>query len=194
MPENSTLKEESEMIKCFQVALVFIIVSATSPASGAVPAGCDDSLIPTEARTLVNERFPKWKVLLLTDLVKDDQELWLKSHPNECPGIALGHFDNLKELSYAITLIHRENGKLRQVLLVVSKGPDKKYRLKILNKPSSVAGASVVIKMAPGTYTSFDDSKKINIRFDAITYEKIEAGAIMYYWVRGVYRFLQTSE
>jgi hypothetical protein len=63
----------------------------------------------------------------------------------------------------------------------------------VLSQPQGVAYLSVIHKLPPGTY---DDGEggKVRVKQDAIAYEAIEAGAIMYYFEQGKFRSLQTSE
>jgi hypothetical protein len=149
--------------------------------------------LPAEVRALLESRFAQWKVVTIADLGLDERRLWRQKHDDLCPGIAGGRFDGSPNVSYAVTLLREHNKQLYQMLVLVHR-TTKVYRIVILSPPQRVAVTSVVVKLPPGEFSTGDRSARIRTKFDVISYEAIEAGAIVYYWGHGQYKSLQTSE
>jgi hypothetical protein len=147
--------------------------------------------LPSSVRAAVEEKYPGWRLVQVSDLRSDDQTLWKKSHGAKCPGLAVGHYENGSDNSYAITLFQKAP-KLRQLLVVITPGlPSPK--LHVLSGPQEVAYLSVVSKLPPGSYSDAE-GKPVKIGKESISYEAIEAGAITYYYSDGGYRSVQSSE
>jgi hypothetical protein len=177
---------------------VVAVVAIAAGAARAQPSGaaCSGRLLPEKVRDLISRKFPSWKFVTLSDLDPDDRKLWLEARgPKLCPGIAVGHFENPRTLSYAVLLIRRERGKLYDTLIVASMGRRGKWRLQVLSEKGLVPGSLVVYRMPPGEYFDFyDNTIKVRAKLDVIWYEYIEAAVTMYYWSHGRYRTLQVSD
>ena len=72
---------------------------------------CEASALPQEIRAKIDKNYPDWQVEKLEHLGDEDRQLWLKAHPAECPGIAVGHFETKAELSYAVLLVSKPDRK-----------------------------------------------------------------------------------
>jgi len=72
---------------------------------------CDISVIPEEIRTKLEKNYPDWLPERLEHLYDEDRQFWIKDHPNECPGIAIGHFESRRERSYALLLLSKPGRK-----------------------------------------------------------------------------------
>jgi hypothetical protein len=169
------------------MGLVLIGIATLAPAQA---QSCSYDALPTSVRALVEEKYPGWRLVQLSDLRSDDQTLWKKSHGRECPGLAVGHYENDSENSFAVTLFQR-SPKLRQLLAVITGLPMPK--LHVLSQPQEVAYLSVVSKLPPGSYADAE-GKPLKVRRESISYEAIEAGAIMYYYRDGGYVPVQSNE
>jgi hypothetical protein len=134
-----------------------------------------------------------WKIVETSDLAADDRDLWRASRGSECPGIATGKFRTPTGVAYAILLAREEAGRRRERLVVVESRPDGRYRSEVLREDRADT-AWVIWKGPPATYRSADRSTEVTIALDGIVLEKLEAGAILYYWARGRYRSLIISE
>jgi hypothetical protein len=170
------------------VIFLLITIGSLVHASG---QECSEEALPGPVRTLVQEKYPDWKVVQVPNLRLADQALWRKSHHAQCPGLASGHFENGAVESYAITLF-RKSPKLRQFLIVVTM-EDSAPKLHILSRVQDVAFLSVISKLPPGRYPDAE-GKLFRIGTESISYEAIEAGAVMYFYRNGVYQPLQSSE
>jgi hypothetical protein len=70
---------------------------------------------------LVNKKFPGWRVKATSDLEAYDKELWVKEHPKECPGIAVGHFEDPNQVAYGILLVPNSAAAVGYKLVVLAK-------------------------------------------------------------------------
>jgi hypothetical protein len=87
-------------------------------ASGAVDADdalslCQVEALPKDIRATLERRFYGWKVQDSTSLLPKARQKWASSAPLACPGIAAGHFEDSRSVSYALLLVpedHSANG------------------------------------------------------------------------------------
>lgn len=182
--------------KAFLIGLLvlFAILNINAPATAHTETKCGLSNLPVAVQRAILGEFNTWDIVTINDLAADDQMLWTKKHPDECPGIAWAEFNGRGTPSYAVTLIRRERGKLWQTLVVAAAGRGGKYNLIVLSKPQETAQVSVVEKLPPGRYSNADQSLDVSTRYPVIQYEVIESGAIIYFWKNGRYKSLIASE
>ncbi len=159
---------------------------------------CKDASLPSDAQLLIARKFPDWRPKQLSDLAADDQQLWMKAHPKECPGIAVGHFEEPDSLSYGILLVPKLDLDGGYKILVLSKvATADAYALRLLDhsagQPYSSSGLGIS-KVGPGAYSDFEETKSVELKLDAVNVEWIEKGAVVYYWSHGRYRTIQTSD
>jgi hypothetical protein len=91
---------------CFQHA---------APASAAVSADdalglCEIEMIPKDIRGTLERRFSGWKVQDSTNLLPQTRQKWATVAPLACPGIASGHFEDSRSISYALLLVPVDRG------------------------------------------------------------------------------------
>src|SRR5215472_4618198 len=103
-------------------SVIVLLALAEGLAAHAQEQSCEFGALSATVRATLQDKYPGWKIVELSDLRSDDQTLWKKAHPGQCPGLAVGHFENDNEKSYAITLFKRLP-KLHQLLVVVTPGP-----------------------------------------------------------------------
>ena len=135
--------------------------------------------------------FPGWHIVNLKDLRLDDRNIWVKQRAAYCPGFLQGHFESATRETYAITVFEESDG-LRQMLLVANQNLGK-YEISVLNGPQKVAYLSVISKVFPGEYSN-TDGEKFKLSREAISYEAIEAGSLLYYFQNGKYKVETVSE
>src|SRR5258708_4896383 len=82
---------------------LIVMFLAFAPASLAQSKYCE--VLPSDAKLLLEQRFPNWRPKVLSDLHSYDKKLWLEMHPKECPGVAPGHFEQPDRVAYAVLLI-----------------------------------------------------------------------------------------
>jgi hypothetical protein len=180
------------------LTFVTACILAIAAVSVAQAQGACQNVIPQDAQALIAGKFPGWRTKLLSDLGADDQQLWTKAHPRECPGTAAGHFEDHDSLAYAVLLVPKSDANRGYKIVVLSKSAaSETYSAKILDQaegPQSGAPNLVISSLRPGTYPDFEGIKSVRLKLDSINAEWIEAAAVVYYWSNGRYRTLQTSD
>ncbi len=174
--------------------LTCLLVSPLWATNAASP--CTTTHLPTEIQQLLESKYSDWRPKTIADLDKDDRQLWLKANPHGCPGLAIGKFQRQDQMSYAVLLVRRTDPTHGYKLVVISKavGSDG-YSVSALDHADRASYSGLVIsKVPPGKYSDFDDAGSIRSKLDAISVEWIEKGAVLYYYSRGKYHKLQTSD
>jgi hypothetical protein len=152
---------------------------------------CDISVLPQEIQTKLEENYPDWQAERLEHLYDDDRTLWIKVHPNDCPGIAIGHFESKNELSYAVLLISKPDRKRPGLRIVVfsrpgASAPYVSHLISEYDTGTFYEGSDQVIAtVPPGHYEDVEGSRKVSTDLDGIGYEVMEKGAILFYWKNG---------
>lgn len=153
-------------------------------------------LLPSDAKLVVEERFPDWRPKVLSDLSGYDKKLWLEMHPKECPGIAVGHFEQRDHVAYAVLLIPKSGHTGSYKIIVLSKAADE-YAVRVLDhaEENTYSDSGLVIsKESPGPHSEFDEAKSVRLRLDGVNVEWLEKSSVLYYWSRDKYRSIQTSD
>jgi len=118
------------------------------------------------------------------------------ANQKECPGIAVGHFENAEGFSYAILLVPKSEPRGGYKIVVFTKGSTgAAYGWKLLDQAKGQTYSGLVISKAPpGKYSDFENRKTVEIKLDGVYVEWMEKGARLYYWSGGRYRKLQVSD
>jgi hypothetical protein len=77
---------------------------------------CTSAVLPAELQRHIQTDFPSWRPQNVSTLSANAKERWQSEKPLDCPGIAIGLFENMNQRTYA-------------VLLVPANNPDAGYRL-----------------------------------------------------------------
>lgn len=180
-------------------AILFLLAAGTDiQAKAADP--CDISVLPQEVRTKLEKNYPDWQPEKLENLYEDDRKFWIEAHPNDCPRIAIGHFESKTELSYALLLVSKSDRKRPglRILVFSRDGSSAPYVTHLISKwdvGTFYEGSDQVIATVPaGNCEEAMGPKKVQIDLDGIWYEVMEKGAILYYWKSGHYHELVTSD
>jgi hypothetical protein len=158
------------------------------------------STLPQQIQSKLEKNYPDWQPEKLENLYEDDRKFWIKAHPNDCPGIAIGHFESKTEPSYALLLVSRPDRKRPgfRILVFSHTGPSAPYVAHLVSKwdvGTFYEGSDQVIAtVPPGHYEEASGPRKVLIDLDAIWYEVMEKGAILYYWKNGRFHELVTSD
>jgi hypothetical protein len=174
---------------CFRVHLIVILL-AFVPVSLALSDRCD--LLPSQAKALLDQRFPDWRPKYLSDLSGYDKKLWLETHPKECPGIVVGHFEQPDRVGYAVLLVPK-SGHTASKIMVLSKGSDE-YAVRLLDHAEGSTSGLVISKEPHVTYSEFGETKSVRLKLDGVNVEWLEKSSVLYYWEHGKYRSIQTSD
>jgi len=180
-----------------RIHLLLFALLAIEPLSAAKTLNaCVGAKLPAQVESLVNSKFPGWRAKMLSDLDQDDRQLWSKAHPDACPGLAVGKFQRPDQIAYAILLVptSEPTGGYKVIVVAKADGSDD-YSVQTLDHANGAADSGLVISKAPpGKYSDFDDMSSIKSKLDAVNVEWIEKGAVLYYYSRGKYHKLQTSD
>jgi hypothetical protein len=183
---------------CRLLVLAAVVLALAPISVTQVHDPCRNAVLPTRAQSLIAHTFTEWRTKRVSDLGTDDQQLWTKAHPAECPGVAAGHFQEPDLLAYALVLVPKSDANAGYMIVVLSRNTTSEdYAVKILDHakgPRSGAANLVVSRLRPGTYPNFDGTKSLRLKLDTINVEWIEAAAVVYYWASGQYRTLQTAD
>jgi hypothetical protein len=180
----------------FAVVLSIPTVSWPLWLTAQVADGCDAVKLPDSARQVLKEKFPSWRPKQVFDLGADDQDLWLKAHDRECPGIAAGHFERMNQPAYAVLLVPeaKPTGGYKLVVLAESQ-TGSHYAARVLDQAEGPTYSGLVISAAaPGKFSDFESTKSVQVKLDSIYLEWIEKGAQLFYWSGGRFHKLQVSD
>jgi hypothetical protein len=178
--------------------VVLLTMAFSVPSRAADP--CDAAALPHEIQAKLDKNYPDWQPEKLENLDEDDRKFWTEAHPNDCPGIAIGHFESKTELSYALLLVSKPERKRPglRILVFSRPAPSEPYVMHLVSKWDTgtfyEGSDQVIATVPPGHYEEVVGPKKVQIDLDGIWYEVMEKGAILYYWKNGRYHELTTSD
>jgi hypothetical protein len=154
------------------------------------------SNIPSPLIEIFEMKFAGWSPEQLSDLDPDDRQLWLKSSPRGCPGVAVGHFESPDRLDYAVLLVRHSDPTGGYKIVVFNGAPNRNvYTWKLVaHWDTSTYGAVVLSKAPPGRYSDYEDARiSVTTKLDGILLEFVEKGAMLYYWTTGRYKYVRVS-
>lgn len=158
---------------------------------------CSEEALPSQARLLIQRKFPGWRIKLPSDLDDFDKRDWDQYHSKECPGIAVGHFEASTVTGYGLLLVPISAPEGGSTIAVLSKPANTDaYSVKVLahdEEPGASSGL-VISRKRPGRYVGFDTRQSVGLELDGIEAEWIEKSSVLYFWRNGRYRTLQTSD
>jgi hypothetical protein len=181
-------------LQSLAVGMLALISTRSARAQNSDP--CAESNLPSPVVELIRTKFSGWRPKQIPDLDPDNRQLWLKPHRNDCPGIAVGHFQSPDRLSYAVFLVPQSDPSGDYKLLVFNKGPSgDAYVWKVLGQARATTYSGTVIEIAPpGHYEDYEDARiSVTTTLDGFYLELIEKGAILYYWSAGRYKTVRVS-
>ncbi len=178
--------------------MVLIVASTTAPLSRGgeqTSDPCAGDRLPRKVLIILEEEYSDWRVEHLGDLDSYSRQLWIKAHPKDCPGIAVGYFCSRGRRAYAVLLIPRQKGKTGYRLVAICRDAQGRYSTQMLEEDkSSLPGSDVVSAVPPGDYSDPEGTTRVRLTVDAIQAERLEAGAVLYYWKNGRFCKLIVSE
>jgi hypothetical protein len=155
-----------------------------------------NTALPQEIATAIRRRFSDMTVLQVSNLVEDDQQIWLNNvDALACPGIAIGHFMHATENAYAVALIKAGAAQrgLDELVVVASKQGEA-ITIEILESSREVPIAAIVRRAGPGVYKDWQDpEKKRSTNLDVVVLERLEASATAFIFDNGKFREITFS-
>jgi hypothetical protein len=170
-------------------SLLYIVFLMFSIAAGAATP-CTN--LP---RIVVNylQRHPGWTLVTTNDLEDEDKKLWTRNNRGLCPGMAIADLNGSGRKSYVLALRRRSNGVTQEKVILL--GSDTRYlQERILAPPDRADVVLVVWRASRGKYYSYETNRYFRVPHDSIIYEDIGSSTIVYYFVRGKLRSVQTSD
>ncbi len=148
--------------------------------------------VPPDLKTELTEKYPEWSIVTPENLNSDDRETWKSLHPKACPGLLKGRFTGDSD-SFALALIQRRGKRIReQVILLEAR--ESGWTTVVIEPPNELTVISVIVKLPPGYYTSFDGTKRIKTSTDSIDVAQLEAHAAIRYWDGARFKYLIWSD
>lgn len=185
---------------CFTAVVLFAVTSLPNLASRPMSTTqastvCAETSLPAPISELLGAKFAGWRPQQISDLYGDDQKYWSESHPKECPGIAIGHFEFNDRLSYAVLLLPKSKQQSGYQIVVFSRMTSASpYTWKLLeHEQGKNSFAPVIYKVPPGKYVGFD-TKSVRLKLDGLSVNWIEKSSFIDYWSEGHYHKIWTSD
>jgi hypothetical protein len=171
-------------------AFFFVLTALGCVAPAHADADCNK--LPPEVADYLRAN-SGWKIVQFSDLVSDDQALWNQYSRGQCPGMTLVDFDGSGKKFHALALLQRSNGQLLEKVVVfrLSKRGLEEH---ILSEAGPASRADVIYRVGPGKTHEWDNSKEFLVPHDSLIYEHMESAARQYYYSRGKFRYVQTSD
>jgi hypothetical protein len=184
---------EQESLKSVFRIVIGLVILTNFAAARAHDEVCND-LLPQEAQAELQKEFPSLYPERVSDLSTEYQQAWGKQHPQECPGIAVGHFQTASKLSYAVLLVGSKGGLSGSRLMVFSQGAGGAWKATKLSEEGVAYHYEAVYKRPPGKYTGAKKTTSVRLALDGVQMEAFDSGATLYYWSNGRFHSLVTSE
>jgi hypothetical protein len=132
-------------LTCFQYAP---FVAAAVDADDAVGL-CQVDTLPKDIRDTLERRFYGWKVQDSSNLLPKARQKWATFAPLACPGIATGHFEESRSVSYALLLVPVDQSASGYKFVVFSAPLGQSfYGFKVLDQAASNASAFFIHSVA----------------------------------------------
>ena len=150
---------------------VFVHVAAAGPSGEA----CD---LPKDLQSIVEGKYPRTKVVSLSDLSEDDKQLFQKGHADSCPGLVKVDFYGDGKPTFALALTAKSEANPR-TKLVLAHRVGANWEIAILDKAHGPI--QVVWSEKPGEYKGVYQ-KKIRATRPVIVFCGYSSWAVLYAW------------
>jgi hypothetical protein len=149
--------------------------------------------LPKSAEGVLEAKLPGWKIVSASDLTEHDRALWNAKHSHDCPGVAEGDYFGDRQVSYAVTLVNRQPTRTLETLVVL-KRHNGSFELTELSKAQEATRTLVVFRLRHDTFEDIETSERTRTTSDAIAYEDIAAGMLVYAWHDGKFKEIHISD
>lgn len=97
-------------------------------------------------------------------------------------------------MTYAVLLVPKSGDRTSYKLAMLHQASEQ-YDIRLLDSGKDVGALSLVIsKVPPGTYSEFENNRRIHLSLDGLNVEWLEKSSTLYYWSQGRYRSIATSD
>ncbi len=179
------------------LVLIVVLVAFQAAATAAEQSQLDSCVpaLPEQARQVIETKYSNWRILVASDLNKDDQEIWSRTHRGECPGITSGRFVPASKADYAVLLVNKKSAHREVQVVVVRSSTSSAYEATTIYSNNQVTNYPVIHTSKPGKYHNFHDRTKfVQIESDVLIYEHIESRALAFYYKGGKFLRLVISD
>jgi hypothetical protein len=122
---------------------------------------CQIETVPKDIRATLERRFYGWKVQDSTNLLPRARQKWAAIAPLACPGIAAGHYEDSRSVSYALLLVPVDRSANGYKFVVFSAPAGQSfYGFKVLDQSSMNASAFFIHAVAVDRVFDSDLKKK----------------------------------
>jgi hypothetical protein len=123
---------------------------------------CQIETLPKDVRATLERRFYGWKVQDSSNLLPKARQKWASVAPLGCPGIAAGHYEDSRSVSYALLLVPVDRGDNGYKFLVFSAQSGQSfYGFKLLDQGSVNASTFFIHAVAVDKALDSDMRKKL---------------------------------
>ena len=110
---------------------------------------CQAETLPKDIRDTLGRRFNGWKVQDSSNLLPNARQKWATIAPLACPGIASGHFEESRSVSYALLLVPTDRSVNGYKFVVFSAPPGQSFfGFKMLDQGAINASAFFIHSVA----------------------------------------------
>jgi len=162
-------------LKPFRIGFLWLLFAI--PALAGQTA--DPCTLPPDLRMELATHYPSAAVVTLSDLGNDDRSLFLKEHPNACPGLAAVDFYGDGKPTLALALLVRR-GSVENADLLVAHQTAEGWKLKLLDAAKS--SVPVVWSQPGGRYNDVYRNKTLHATRPVIVFCGYYSWAIVYSW------------
>jgi hypothetical protein len=167
--------------KCCLSVTIFVLLTAHFFSGHAFARSHDElcvDVLPEDARAALQSQFAGFYPQKVSDLSTEYQQAWLKDHPQECPGIAVGHFQSASKMSYAVLLVGSRGSLSGSKLVALSQTAKGWKATKVEEEPVEYHYQAVAKLPRKGA-------------LDRIQLKEFDGGSSVYSWAGG--RFHRSS-
>ena len=123
---------------------------------------CQVETLPKDIRATLERRFYGWKVQDSASLLPKARQKWASMGPPACPGIAAGHYEDSRSVSYALLLVPEDRGANGYKFVVFSAPAGQSfYGFKLLDQGLTNASAFFIHAVAVDKAFDSDLRKKL---------------------------------
>jgi hypothetical protein len=155
---------------------------------------CKFGSLPSDIQSRLKPEFGSWKVQEPENLSASARKTWGGEHAPDCPGIAVGTFQNTKTPAYALLLVPIDHPDSGYRLLVFSRKVGQSfYEMTVVEKSDDPGACNYFVKKVPiDRFFSEESKAKFQVQTnDAVLmiYSSDQAyESDIYFWSNGRYR------
>jgi hypothetical protein len=154
---------------------------------------CNPGSLPDDVQNHLGGELNAWRIQGPADLGPDARERWESEKPLQCPGIAVGHFEDDKTLSYAVLLVPQSRSGTGYKFVVFSaKAGQSSYGMRVADQSAASEASNYFIHEVE-INKFFDEKSKRKFQVQTrqgillVGSGKIGYEADIYFWAGGKY-------